>query len=90
MRRDCGLSASLVPYSARHTFATAMLEMTGDVVFVGKLIGHKNPLTTTRYLHPSVHKAKELIDRRNQQAEEILRHIPRHSEQNPVAERGCK
>jgi integrase len=82
MRRDCGLSASLVPYSARHTFATAMLEMTGDVVFVGKLIGHKNPLTTTRYLHPSMHKAKGLIVRRNQESEENLRHNPRHTEQN--------
>jgi integrase len=82
VRRDCGLSASLVPYSARHTFATAMLEATGDVVFVGKLIGHKNPLTTTRYTHPSLHKAKELIDRRNRQSEENLRHNPRHSGEN--------
>lgn len=84
MRRDSGMSAKLVPYSARHTFATAMLEMTGDVVFVGKLIGHKNPLTTARYLHPSMRKAKGLIDRRNQESEENLRHIPRHTEQNPA------
>jgi integrase len=82
MRRDSGMSAKLVPYSARHTFATAMLEMTGDVVFVGKLIGHKNPLTTARYLHPSMRKAKGLIDRRNQESEENLRHNPRHSGQN--------
>lgn len=81
MRRDSCMSAKLVPYSARHTFATAMLEMTGDVVFVGKLIGHKNPLTTARYLHPSMRKAKGLIDRRNQQSEENLRHNPRHSGQ---------
>lgn len=81
MRKKCGISKNLVPYSARHSFATAMLEMTGDVVFVGKLIGHRNPLTTTRYLHPSLHKAKQLVDRRNQQAEESLRHIPRHSGQ---------
>jgi len=38
------------------------------------VMGHKNPLTTTRYLHPSLHKAKELIDRRNEQAQETLRH----------------
>jgi integrase len=80
-RNSGGLSADLVPYSARHTFGTAMLEMTGDVVFVGKLMGHKNPLTTTRYLHPSLHRAKELIDRRNREAEEFLRHIPRHTEE---------
>ncbi len=41
MRKDTGISDRLVPYSARHTFGTAMLEMTGDVVFVGKLMGHK-------------------------------------------------
>lgn len=81
MRKACGLSGRLVPYSARHTFGTAMLEMTGDVVFVGKLMGHKNPLTTTRYLHPSIHKAKELIDRRNREAAEGLRHSLRHSGQ---------
>jgi hypothetical protein len=40
---------------------------------------HKNPLTTSRYLHPELYKAKELIDRRNQQAAEILRHSLRHS-----------
>jgi integrase len=89
MRRDCGLSAKLVPYSARHTFATAMLEMTGDVVFVGKLIGHKNPLTTSRYLHPSMRKAKGLIDRRNQQSEENLRHNPRHSGQISEVAKGA-
>jgi hypothetical protein len=83
------MSAKLVPYSARHTFATAMLEMTGDVVFVGKLLGHKNPLTTTRYLHPSMHKAKGLVDRRNLQATESLRHNPRHTEEiSEVAEGG--
>ena len=82
MRKELGVSERLVPYSARHTFGTAMLEMTGDVVFVGKLMGHKNPLKTTRYLHPSLHKAKELIDRRNEQAEEVLRHTSRHTEEN--------
>lgn len=60
-----------------------MLEMTGDRVFVGKLIGHKNPLTTTRYLHPSL--LKQLIDRRNEQAAETLRHTGAFSE---VAEQG--
>lgn len=64
------MSGKLVPYSARHTFATAMIDMTGDVAFVGKLLGHKNPLTTLRYLHPSMHKAKGLIDRRNKESEE--------------------
>jgi len=59
-----------------------MLDMTGDVVFVGKLMGHKNPLTTTRYLHPSLHKAKELIDRRNEEAQETLRHTLRHTGEN--------
>ena len=66
-----------------------MMEMTGDVVFVGKLIAHKNPLTATRYIHPSVHKAKELIDRRNQQSEENLRHNPRPSGQIEEVAKGA-
>lgn len=90
VREACGLSRRLVPYSARHTFGTAMLEMTGDVVFVGKLMGHRNPLTTQRYLHPSLHRAKELIDRRNRQAAEALaqRHSLRHNEGSSVLSEG--
>lgn len=41
MRKETGISDRLVPYSARHTFVTAMLEMTGDIAFVGRLLGHK-------------------------------------------------
>jgi integrase len=81
VRQEHGLPKELVPYSARHTFGTTMLEMTGDPVFVGKLMGHKN----TRYLHPSLLKAKQLIDRRNEQAAETLRHTGAFSE---VAEQG--
>ncbi len=81
LREKFGLAKELVPYSARHTFGTAMLEMTGNVVLVGKLLGHKNPLTTTRYLHPELLKAKQLIDRRNEEAE-VLRHSLRHSGPN--------
>lgn len=35
--------------------------MTGNIVFVGKLLGHRSPTTTARYMHPDISAAR--IDR---------------------------
>lgn len=66
VRREKKLPASLTPYSARHTYGTDMMALTGNIAFVGKLLGHRSLSTTARYLHPDVSAAKALIDRRNQ------------------------
>ena len=53
--------------------------MTGDVVFVGKLMGHKKSADHYSRPTPSLHKAKKLIDRRNEEAAESLSHTLRHT-----------
>ena len=86
MRREKKLPAELTPYAARHTFGTDMLALSGDIVFVGKLMGHRNVNTTARYMHPSIAKAKEMVDRRNEANAESLRHVLRHVGENQTLE----
>lgn len=38
-------------YSARHTFATDLLQASGDIVPVDDALGHTETKTTSRYLH---------------------------------------
>jgi site-specific recombinase XerC len=40
--------------SARHSFATDMLDQTGNIVLVGRLLGHRSVTSTQRYLHPEM------------------------------------
>jgi len=86
MRREKKLPKELTPYAARHTFGTDMLALSGDIVFVGKLMGHRNVNTTARYMHPSIGKAKELLNQRNAARAESLRHIPRHTGEDQTLE----
>lgn len=81
VRREKNLPEDLTPYAARHTFGTDMLALSGDIVFVGKLMGHRNVSTTARYMHPSIAKAKELVNARNKTRLESLRHISRHTDE---------
>ncbi len=86
MREEKELPAELTPYAARHTFGTDMLAMSGDIVFVGKLMGHRNVNTTARYMHPSIGKAKDLLNKRNAERAESLRHVSRHVEEDQTLE----
>jgi site-specific recombinase XerD len=73
-RRKAGLPESLVLYSARHTFGTAVYEATGNLAMVMKVMGHTDARTAMQYQHPGLDPIREAIDQRN------LRHNPRHSE----------
>lgn len=64
-KRKLGLPADMVLYSARHTFATDIMEATGDISKVGKTLGHGSLGITSRYLHPEVAKVGEIMDARN-------------------------
>lgn len=55
----------MVFYSARHSFATDMLDRTGNIVLVGKMLGHRSVTTTQRYLHPEMKGMAELVNARN-------------------------
>jgi len=39
-------------HDLRHTFATRGIELTGNVVAVSKILGHRDLQTTMRYVHP--------------------------------------
>jgi hypothetical protein len=60
-----------------------MLDRTGNLEFVGDLLGHTSPVTTARHLHPSLKGVAGIVNDRNmtQQAEAAAAqcHIPRHT-----------
>jgi len=66
-----------------------MLDRTGNLKLVGDLLGHASPVTTARYLHPSLKAVAGIINDRNmtRQAEAAAAqcHIPRHSGDSAIA-----
>lgn len=69
-----------VLYSARHTFATDLLDRTGNLALVQKMLGHESITTTQRYLHPELKDVAQLINERNRKnANDNLRHSLGHS-----------
>ena len=50
-RRAAGLPASIVPYSARHAFATDVTNAGGSTQQVMLALGHSNPAAAMRYQH---------------------------------------
>ena len=64
-REAAGVPESIVLYCARHEFATTYLENGGELSTLKKLMGHESISTTQKYLHPSIHGAAEVINKRN-------------------------
>jgi integrase len=50
-REKAGLPSELVLYSARHSFATDLLDQTGNIKLVSDVLGHEGVVTTQKYLH---------------------------------------
>lgn len=65
IRREAKIPKGVVLYSAGHSFATDMLDRTGNIVLVGKMLGHSSVTTTQRYLHPEIKGLAELVNERN-------------------------
>ena len=63
------VSASLVPYCARHTFGTDMLDEGMNLVAVSKVMGHDDVTITMKYLHPDTSKAAVTVNQRNRKKE---------------------
>jgi site-specific recombinase XerD len=73
------LPDSLVLYSARHSFATDLLDRTGNLILVQKVLGHESSHTTGRYVHPQLKGIAEVVNQRNTEHAEVLRHTLRHT-----------
>ncbi len=80
-RNDAKLPRELVLYSARHSFATDLLDRTGNLKLVMDVLGHESVTTTQKYLHPELKDIAETVNERNSDnAAANLRHSLRHSE----------
>jgi site-specific recombinase XerD len=64
-RQDAKLPKELVLYSARHSFATDLLDRTGNIKLVSDVLGHESVTTTQKYLHPALKNIAEVINERN-------------------------
>jgi len=65
LRQKLGLDSELVLYSCRHTFASDLLDRTGNIKLVGDLLGHASVTTTSRYVHPSLKAVAGIVNERN-------------------------
>jgi integrase len=64
-RKAASVPVSIVLYCARHEFATTYLENGGELSTLKKLMDHESISTTQKYLHPEIHGAAEIINKRN-------------------------
>ena len=77
------LSKDLVLYTARHSFATGQLDMTGDIKLVADTLGHADTKIAGTYLRPSSGGLSSLINQRNarnaRRTSESAAHFTAHS-----------
>lgn len=83
-RKGAGLDSKIVPYSARHTYATHQMQATGNTFAVSKSMGHAGVKSMEPYQHPDTSMLNVSINARNRdrdlhQIESAARHTPRHT-----------
>ena len=65
VRTEAKLPKELVLYSARHSFATDLLDRTGNIKLVSDVLGHESVTTTQKYLHPALKNLADVVNQRN-------------------------
>lgn len=53
----------LTPHKLRHMFASMLVDKGVDIGLVAKLLGHSNTQTTLGYIHPSMSKMQEAVNK---------------------------
>jgi integrase len=66
-RTVAGLPATVVPYSARHTYGTDAMMGTGNQKLVATVMGQSDLKTSARYQHPATEGVGDIINARNQE-----------------------
>ncbi|HUL11377.1 MAG TPA: tyrosine recombinase XerC [Methylococcaceae bacterium] len=67
-RRKLGLAEHIHPHMLRHSFASHMLESTGDLRAVQELLGHANIATTQIYTHVDFQRLAAVYDQAHPRA----------------------
>ncbi len=52
-------------YCCRHTFATDVLEPTGNLAALMKVLGHADAQTAMKYQHPGLEQIRKAVEERN-------------------------
>ena len=60
--RQSGVPANVHPHVLRHSFATHMLQSSGDLRAVQELLGHANIATTQIYTHLDFQQLAKVYD----------------------------
>jgi len=63
--KDAGLNGKVTVHSLRHSFASILLSQDVPLPYIQALMGHKSPLTTSRYLHIENKNVREALNKVN-------------------------
>ncbi len=66
-RQRAGLARAVKLYCCRHTFATDVLERTGNLAALMKVLGHADAQTAMKYQHPGLEQIRKAIEDRNRE-----------------------
>lgn len=62
LREKAGQDTPATPHSMRHFFATQLVERTGDVVAVSRLLGHRQLQNTLTYASSSLERLAQVVE----------------------------
>ena len=64
-RREAGLPERLVLYCGRHDYGTRVLQGTGNLAVVMRVMGHGSPSTAMKYQHPELEQVRRVLNGTN-------------------------
>lgn len=71
-RRQAGLDPAVKLYCCRHTFATDVLERTGNLAALMKVMGHGSAQTAMKYQHPGLERIRKAVEERNREHNAVV------------------
>ncbi|MBI2677963.1 MAG: tyrosine-type recombinase/integrase [Candidatus Koribacter versatilis] len=62
-REKAGISPEMVLYCGRHDYGTRMMERTGNLKAVMKVMGHRDVKTAMKYQHPELEIVRAALEK---------------------------